>query len=201
MKTTTLKTAVFASLACLALESSPLLAQSCTDGQDPVLVSGKINNNIQDPRFGFTTLGVVVMKVGGGKMKCGIIGQEPMYPASGNSEGGNDDALSFIHTISCDDSVVPAPDGVSYIHSQLTLATTGTTFNEQPCNIPGAPLPESFSFHEDSIPLSFPGVGSSGRGVFAGVTEGYISIDGTASCFGSIDMKFEGYVCPPSIEN
>jgi hypothetical protein len=65
----------------------------------------------------------------------------------------------------------------------------------------GAPLPESFSFHEDSTPLSIPGVGSTGRGVFTGVTEGYISIDGTASCFGSIDMKFSGYFCSTLMEN
>jgi hypothetical protein len=186
MKHITFNTAVLSSVLALGAISLPATAQNCTEGQE-IGISGKITNNAQDPLQGFTTLGVVALKTDlFGKMKCGIIGQQfgPVDPTK----------PSFIHTISCDDNIVPAPDGASFIHSQLTLQTNGTTDNFNACP-PGSPVTHSFSFHEDSSPWLLLDGSSTGRGIFTGVKEGQVSIDGNFSCFGSIDMEFSGYVC------
>jgi len=163
-------------------------ADLCSEGSVPVPVKGKITNNGQAPGAGFSTLGVVAMKVGKkphvlGKMKCGIIGV---------SAATTEEPFAFTHTLSCDDS---QPVDLSYFgldtqvaHSQLTLDTHGDLFIESSC----APLP---GVQASFIEYSSPSAANTGRGLFTGVTEGDITIEGTINCLGSIDMDFDGYVC------
>lgn len=159
----------------------------CSTGY-PTPVSGKIINNGQAGGV-FSTLGVVSLKVGDksnviAKMKCGIVG------IGADSEPG---VIAFTHTLSCDDQI---PFLGETLHSQITLDTSGYFFNPQNCEY--APGRSSVSFVETSTPQVIGGM-STGRGLFSGVTEGEISIEGDVGCFGSIDMEFEGYVClvPP----
>jgi len=159
----------------------------CTNGT-PIPVSGKITNNGQAPGQGFSTLGVVALQLGEkpgkvSRMKCGIIGVDAATA---------EEPFAFTHTLSCDDNV---PVDLSYYglgtqvaHSQLTLDTHGDISFEGSC----APLPGSqLSF----IEYSTPSADNTGRGLFTGVTEGELTIEGTVNCLGSIDMKFDGYVC------
>ena len=163
-------------------------ADLCSEGSVPVPVSGKITNNGQAPGQGFSTLGVVALQLGEkpnvlARMKCGIIGVDAAT---------TEEPFAFTHTLSCDDNV---PVDLSYYglgtqiaHSQLTLDTHGDISFEGSC----APLPgNELSF----IEYSAPSADNTGRGIFTGVTEGDLTIEGTVNCLGSIDMKFEGYVC------
>jgi len=205
MKKNTVKTTIFAALGCLALESSPLLAGDCSENTISIGVEGKIFNNAQ---IGGSTLGSLSLKTDTfGKMKCGIIG----VPAgAAPAEAGTiPEGIAFTHTISCDDNFEPYPGII--LHSGMTLNTTGTTeegpyctFDSRPPSdsnplLPGAIVAQSFSFQEKSIPM--PG---SGRGVFGGppgtspAAGGEIIVTGTFSCYGTIDMKFEGRVCMPN---
>ena len=168
-------------------------AEFCPEGSFPVPVMGKITNNGQAPGAGFTTLGVVDLQLGKrprklARMKCGIIGVDAATA---------EEPFAFTHTLSCDDRV---PVDLSYYglgtqitHSQLTLDTHGDIFPEGSC----APLPgNQLSFIEHSTPSA----NDTGRGLFTGVTEGELTIEGTVNCLGSIDMKFDGYICmiPPT---
>lgn len=168
-------------------------ADLCSEGSFPVPVMGKITNNGQAPGGGFTTLGVVALQLGKrprimARMKCGIIGVDAATA---------EEPFAFTHTLSCDDNV---PVDLSYYglgtqiaHSQLTLDTHGDIFPEGSCH----PLPgNQLSF----IEYSAPSADNTGRGIFTGVTEGELTIEGTVNCLGSIDMKFDGYICmiPPA---
>ena len=79
-------------------------------------------------------------------------------------------------------------------HSQLTLGTQGQLSDIQFCNGVDGSGGVSASFVEVSTPQAGLG-GSTGRGLFTGVTEGEIIIEGTINCVGSIDMKFRGEIC------
>jgi len=174
--------------ASLLLGSAAYAEELCQDGGQAVPISGKITNNGQTPGQGFSTLGVVALQIGKNpnvlaRMKCGIIGVDAAT---------EEEPFAFTHTLSCDDSV---PVDLSYYglgiqeaHSQLTLDTHGDISFEDSC----APLPGNLlSF----IEYSSPSADDSGRGMFTGVTEGDITIKGTVNCLGSIDMKFNGYLC------
>ena len=166
----------------LLLGATAYAEAECMDGGSPVPVSGKITNNGQAPDMGFSTLGVVALQLGErpqvlARLKCGIIGVD--------ATGG--EGFAFTHTLSCDDNVPVDLSflglGIQTAHSQLTLNTHGDFFPEANC----APLHEgvSGSFIEYSSPAA-----NTGRGLFTGVTEGDLTIEGTVNCLGSIDMKF-----------
>ena len=144
-----------------------------------VPVRGKILNNAQPPapmNPGFSPLGVA--RISGsppvGRLVCGIVGM-----ATG--------PFSFIHTLSCADSI-ETPYGPA--HSQLTLATSGD-FTAPPvyCNGVDDSAGISAPFLETSIPQ--PG---SGRGVFTNAIGGKITLRGSIECTGAIDMQFRGTV-------
>ena len=177
------------SLFCLALGAAPLATAECASGV-PVEVKGKIVNNLQ-ASGPFSTLGVVHLKLKDiGRMKCGIVGvpAESVIPPE---VGG----MGFTHTISCDDNLeVELPAATLLAHSQLTLDTQGHIFNPAYCNGLDASNGVSGSFIETSHPQSVMGY-STGRGLFTGVTEGDITIEGTINCLGTIDMDFRGELC------
>jgi hypothetical protein len=186
-----LKTAALVPLAYLGFGTAISYADDCTSGY-PVQVSGKISNNGQ-AGGAFPTLGVVAMKVEGiGKMRCGIVSEDVPTDEGNPLPPG---VLAFTHTISCDDEV-NVPGTSEIVHSQLTLSTVGSISNVGVCP-PNYSLegPFSFDFQEHSEPKNTAWGMSSGRGIFTGVTEGGIDIVGDASCFGTIDMKFDGHVC------
>ena len=176
----------------LLLGSAVYADDLCTTGY-AVPVKGTIINNGQAPGSSFSTLGVVKLKLGKrpnvlARMKCGIIGVDAAT---------EEEPFAFTHTLSCNDNV---PVDLSYYglgtqiaHSQLTLDTHGDIFVEGSC----APLPgNELSF----IEYSTPSADDTGRGLFTGITEGELVIEGTVNCLGSIDMAFQGYVCmiPPA---
>lgn len=180
---------------CLALcAAGPLMAQEpkgCTGDELAVEVNGKILNNGQAMDSAFSTLGVVALKgdYPVGKMRCGIVGM-PATPTNPNLP------LAFTHSISCDDAIeLPIP-GNPVVHSQLAFNTQGY-FHEDfaYCNGVDASAGISSSFTEFSELRA-----GEGRGVFATATGGLLTIQGTISCFGTIDMKFSGEVClaPPA---
>lgn len=167
----------------------------CTDGAQPIPVRGKITNNGQ-PNSGeagtISTLGVVAMTVGKkpgpvNRMKCGIIGVNVDPIADPNPYDFNI-PVGFLHTLSCDDSVEIY--GMT-AHSQMTLETEGEIAVAGFCN--GTDPADGIygSFVEHSIPVA-----NTGRGIFTGVTEGEITIEGDINCLGSIDMTFAGEICP-----
>ena len=104
--------------------------------------------------------------------------------------------LAFTHTISCDDAIeLPIP-GNPVVHSQLALNTQGY-FHEDFgfCNGMNAEEGISSSFTEFSVPRA-----GEGRGVFTTATGGLLTIQGSISCVGTIDMQFSGEIClaPPA---
>ncbi len=167
----------------------------CTDGADPIPVSGKITNNGQ-PSSGeagtVSTLGVVAMKMGQkpgpvSRMKCGIIGVN-IDPITDPNPYDQFIPVGFIHTLSCDDSVEIY--GMA-AHSQLSLDTEGEITFAGFCNGTDPSAGIFGSFVESSIPVA-----NTGRGIFTGVSEGEITIEGDINCLGSIDMVFAGEICP-----
>lgn len=152
----------------------------------PVPVSGEITNNLQ-AGGAFSTLGVVALKLGyRKKMKCGLVGE----PAVPEFPGG----IAFTHTLSCDDKVLlDTPSGALVAHSQLTLDTQGQLAASF-CNGIDPSQGVFGPFQERSVPKNIMG-NSTGRGLFTGVTEGEIFIEGEINCAGSVDMAFEGYIC------
>ena len=185
-----LKNIALLPLACISLATGLANASECSTGTS-FPVKGKIVNNLQPPGA-ISTLGSMKIKVGTmAKMNCGLLGQ-PAASTTPPLEGG----IAFTHTISCDDEVpVNHPlFGEITSHSQLTLDTQGQLFDIIPCNGMDGSAGVSASFIEVSRPQSFMG-GSSGRGLFTGVTEGEITIEGTINCAGAVDMKFEGQIC------
>lgn len=176
----------------LLIGSAAYAEDQCSSGF-PAPVSGNISNNGQ-AGGGFSTLGVVALKVGEkpnvlAKMKCGIVGVEA--PA----EAGT---IAFTHTLSCDDKLeVDLGFGPQTVHSQLTLNTQGS-LAAQFCNGQDPSQGIFGPFTERSVPATYYGQ-STGRGMFTGVTEGEIFIEGDINCLGTIDMTFKGYVClvPP----
>jgi len=184
MKRTIVKKIAHAIVGSSILLGATAYANSCAEGTASVTVSGKITNNGQAPGQGFSTLGVVALTIGEkpdvlARMKCGIIGVDAATA---------EEPFAFTHTLSCDDSIpVDLSDyglGTQITHSQLTLDTHGDFFPEAGC--PGV----SGSFIEYSSPVA-----NTGRGLFTGVTEGELTIEGTVNCLGSIDMRFGGYIC------
>lgn len=135
--------------------------------------SGKITNNAQ---LGGSTLGVVALKLGQQKLKCGITGQPQAYPSEYN----------FIHTIACDDKA--STDSAQAQVSFNTKFTSQSNVTPCPGGSPGGPI--SFSFEEVSTPIL-----GSGRGAFKGVTGGSLDITGNYNCDGGIVMKFDGQMC------
>jgi hypothetical protein len=131
-----------------------------------------------------------------GKMKCGIIGVSAEPPTDSNPY---DEFIpvAFTHTLSCDDSVdiYLGPELVQVAHSQLTLDTEGEITVAGFCN----GVDPSGGIFGSFVEYSSPSAANTGRGLFTGVTEGDIIIEGTINCLGSIDMGFDGYVClsPP----
>ena len=162
----------------------------CAPGELPVAVKGNIFNNgqVDSP---LSTLGVVALRGDYpiGKMKCGIAGlpaapTDPAFP------------LAFTHVISCDDQLTLPIPGNPVVHSQLSFNTKGYFHQDFTfCNGQDASAGISSSFTEYSTPRA-----GEGRGVFTTATGGQLVINGSISCFGTIDMKFEGEVClaPPS---
>ena len=162
-----------------------LLAQGCAEEELQVAVYGKIFNNAQ-AGGAFGTLGVVALRgdYPVGKMKCGIVGvaatpTNPQLP------------LAFTHTISCDDKVeLPIP-GNPVVHSQIAFDTQGYFHDDFAyCNGTDPSGGISTSFTEFSTPRA-----GEGRGVFTTATGGQLVIEGTISCFGTIDMTFTGDIC------
>jgi len=159
----------------------------CTTGY-AVPVRGTIINNGQGPDAGFSTLGVVKLKVGKrpnvlARMKCGIIGVSAATEA---------EPFAFTHTLSCNDdnAVYLGPDlGLQNAHSQLTLDTFGDLTVEGSC------APISNGIYGSFVEYSTPSADNTGRGLFTGVTEGELIIEGDINCLGSIDMTFKGYIC------
>jgi hypothetical protein len=152
-----------------------------------VPVQGKITNNFVSDS---STLGVVAMEYGTKssaiKLKCALVGVQ--QPATAPAD------IHFIHTISCDDSLISLPafdhSGDVPIHSSIVLDTTGNVLPPQRDN-------ELFRFKETSVPI----VGVGARGVFYGVSGGQLLVDGVVykspleGIPGSIDMKFSGQAC------
>lgn len=168
----------------------------CIDGATPIPVSGKITNNGQ-PNSGeagtVSTLGVVAMKMGQkpgpvNRMKCGIIGVN-IDPITDSNPYDFNIPVGFTHTLSCDDNIEIYG---MVAHSQLTLDTVGEIAVAGFCNgtDPSAGIFGSFVEH------SSPTLDNTGRGIFTGVTEGEITIEGDINCLGSIDMSFAGEICP-----
>ncbi len=176
------------------LFSSAIYAEDiCTTGY-AVPVKGTIINNGQNAEeVGVSTLGVVKLKLGTrpnvlARMKCGIIGV---------SAATETEPFAFTHTLSCNDDndVYLGPDfGFQNAHSQLTLDTHGDL------TIAGSCAPISDGIYGSFIEYSNPSAANTGRGLFTGVTEGELVIEGDINCLGSIDMSFQGYICmiPPS---
>jgi hypothetical protein len=181
---------IVASVAVVGLLGSTQVMAECLS------VKGQIFNRAQSqphgdplgsvylgPELGFvggvSTLGVVTLKGEGdiGKLKCALAGAAA---GPGTQYSELPPLPDFTHTISCDDMIDSA---LGVVHSQLTFDTTGafTGFDGQ-CVL---------SFTEHSLPRD-----GSGKGVFDGVTDGALTIEGTLNnCTGSIDMKFTGEVC------
>ncbi|MBQ0719522.1 MAG: hypothetical protein KBT88_06080 [Gammaproteobacteria bacterium] len=159
----------------------------CTNGY-AVPVKGTIINNGQAPDAGFSTLGVVKLRVGKrphvlARMKCGIVGVSAATEA---------EPFAFTHTLSCNDDnavYLGAELGLQNAHSQLTLDTHGDLTVEGSC------APITNGIYGSFIEYSSPSPDNTGRGLFTGVTEGELTIEGDINCLGSIDMSFEGYVC------
>jgi hypothetical protein len=190
MDRTKIKNTSLMPLVCLTLAAGPVAAVECTTGVN-VPVKGKITNNLQ-PGGAISTVGTLDIKLKDiGKMRCGLVGQ-PAPSGTPPADGG----IGFTHTISCDDEVLVNHPyfGDLVAHSQLTLDTQGQLSNIQYCNYMDASGGVSASFVEESTPQVFMG-GSTGRGLFTGVTEGKITIEGTINCVGSVDMKFHGEIC------
>lgn len=150
-------------------------------------VKGKILNSSHNPGLGnyggmggVTTVGVVAFGGGGtyGKLKCALVG---VQAGEGEIPPGSPfpPVPDFTHTISCNDSI----DGESgIVHSQLTFDTSGY--------FTGFDYVSTFDFTETSIPRD------TGIGVFAGITSGSLTIEGTLNFItGSVDMKFDGEFC------
>ena len=165
----------------------------CTTGH-PVPVRGSIINNAQNiPGLDISTLGIARVKLGKrpnvlARMKCGIIGV---------SAATAEEPFAFTHTLSCNDdnTVYLGPDlGLANAHSQLTLDTHGDLTIEGSC------APVSAGVYGSFVEYSTPSADNTGRGLFTGVTEGQLVIEGDINCLGSIDMKFKGYLCliPPT---
>lgn len=195
MKNQVIKATLKSSAACLALcMAGSVFAQDapgCAGDELAVTVTGKIFNNGQAGGSAFSTLGVVALKgdYPVGRMKCGIVGMpaavtDPQLP------------LAFTHTISCDDALeLPLP-GNPIVHSQLAFDTQGYFHEDFAfCNGINADNGISSSFTEFSVPRA-----GEGRGVFTTATGGLLTIQGSISCVGTIDMNFSGEVClaPPS---
>jgi hypothetical protein len=169
------------SLAGLVLVATETGADSCPAGTAPMAVSGTIFNSFT-PTGG--TLGVVHLKAKkkkAAKMTCGVVGIASAVTPPGQ--------ISFTDIVSCDDQL-EGPDGSS-LHSFLVLQTTGVG-NFAPCGSPYPPGAISGPFSEVSVPV--PGTG---RGLFQGVADGSLDIQGVVSCAGAIDMEFEGEFCVP----
>ncbi|OUS09794.1 hypothetical protein A9Q89_12630 [Gammaproteobacteria bacterium 53_120_T64] len=169
-------------------------AEQCATGSVPVAVKGTITNNAQNiEEVGVSTLGVAKLKLGKrpnvlARMKCGIIGVSAVTET---------EPFAFTHTLSCNDDniVYLGPDfGIQNAHSQLTLNTHGDL------SIAGSCAPISDGIYGSFIEYSSPSADNTGRGLFTGVTEGELVIEGDINCLGSIDMTFKGYICmvPPS---
>jgi|GEM_PF-2382348 len=184
----------------LLLGSAAYAEIACLDGADPLPVNGKITNNGQ-PSNGavgsLSTLGVVAMRIGKkpnpvSKMKCGIIGVQA-EPIQDQDPYDQFIPVAFTHTLSCDDSVdiYLGPGLIQTAHSQLTLGTEGEIEVAGFCNGIDPSGGIYGSFIEDSSPIA-----NTGRGIFTGVTEGKIVIEGDINCLGSIDMNFKGELCP-----
>lgn len=158
---------------------------NCPEHTTSINVKGEMYNNVIELR---TTLGTLPLTLGtvhlaygtNNKLKCGILG---------NGSVGQDGAISFIHTIVCDDKFSTGINNET-IHSQLDLNTSGSGIFQlcDPTNPAGGVYG---SFNETSVPLF-------GRGIFQNVAGGAIEINGSINCQFSIDMKFKGYVCLPS---
>ncbi|OUS15222.1 hypothetical protein A9Q88_11720 [Gammaproteobacteria bacterium 50_400_T64] len=193
-----MKQSIVKKIAQTIIGSSLLLASAvyaediCTTGS-AVRVKGTIINNGQNAEIvGVSTLGVVKLKLGKrpnvlARMKCGIIGI---------NAATEDEPFAFTHTLSCnDDNVIYlGPDfGFQNSHSQLTLDTHGDL------TINGSCAPISNGIQGSFVEYSSPSADNTGRGLFAGVTEGELVIEGDINCLGSIDMTFKGYICmiPP----
>ena len=177
----------------LLLASAVYAEDMCTTGS-AVPVKGTIINNGQNAEVvGVSTLGVVRLKLGKrpnvlARMKCGIIGV---------GAATEDEPFAFTHTLSCNDDnpvYLGSDFGFQNAHSQLTLDTHGDL------TVNGFCSPISDGIHGSFIEYSSPSADNSGRGIFTGVTEGEIVIEGDINCLGSIDMTFKGYICmiPPA---
>lgn len=151
---------------------------NCPEHTTLINMKGEIYNNAIAPG---ATLGTVHLTYGiNKKMKCGILG---------NGGVGQDGALSFIHTIVCDDKFDTGINN-EFIHSQITLNTTGSgAFQLCDYNNPEGGVHGAFS--ETSVPLF-------GRGIFQNVAGGAIAINGSINCQFTVDMKFNGYICLPN---
>lgn len=170
-------------LSALALVATGAVARNC------VPVSGTILNNFASDT---ATLGVVDMNFGANtKLKCALSGQA--------AEGNSASTISFIHSISCSDSikqrVLDAYGNFKFVpvHSSIVLYTTGEI-------LPAQTSTQLFTFKESSTPLT----NAPARGLFAGVTGGQIDVVGAVyrapypapyGTPGSVDMTFKGKVC------
>ena len=194
MKQAIIKNIAHAVLGSALILGASAYAEECATGSFPVAVKGNIINNGQNAEeVGVSTLGVVRLKLGKrpnvlARMKCGIIGVSAATEA---------EPFAFTHTLSCNDdnAVYLGPDfGYQSAHSQLTLDTHGDL------SIEGSCAPISNGIYGSFVEYSSPSAGNTGRGLFTGVTEGEIVIEGDINCLGSIDMTFQGYICmtPPA---
>lgn len=194
MKHAIIKNITHAVLGSALLLGASAYAEKCATGSFPVPVKGEIINNGQNAEeVGVSTLGVVKLKLGKrhnviARMKCGIIGV---------SAATETEPFAFTHTLSCNDdnAIYLGPDfGFQNAHSQLTLDTHGDL------SIEGSCAPISDGIYGSFVEYSSPSENDTGRGLFTGVTEGEIVIEGDINCLGSIDMEFKGYICmtPPT---
>ncbi len=194
MKQAIIKNIAHALLGSVFLLGASAHAEQCASGSVPIAVKGTIINNGQNAaEVGVSTLGVVKLKLGKrpnvlARMKCGIIGVSAATEA---------EPFAFTHTLSCNDdnAVYLGPDfGFQNAHSQLTLDTHGDLTIEGSC------APISSGIYGSFVEYSSPSADNTGRGLFTGVTEGELVIEGDINCLGSIDMRFKGYIClvPPA---
>lgn len=137
--------------------------------------SGKITNNGQPTGV---TLGVVALKLGENRFKCGIMGLPQAFGP-----------YNFKHTIVCDDKA--AHDAAqAQVTFNTFFAAPLSNVAQCPAGSPGGAA--SFSFMETSIPDP-----STARGAFSGISENgsTLTISGRYNCNGGIVMDFTGQLC------
>jgi hypothetical protein len=177
-KKNSLSAAVLSVLAMFAVEANS--AVSCPSDTRRTEVRGEIKSNAISAG---TTVGIAHVRLEDRKsLRCGIVGNGGIGP--------DGKTISFIDQAVCDDGVLvtdPRTGKTDIVLSQVTLSGSGHA-DLQAC-IPDVPQAGFYgTFTEKKTPVD-------GRGIFQGVTKGWVEIEGTINCQGAMSMRFRGEVC------